>query len=1210
MKRRADSQHSQPSAAKRPAPPERAPTSPTSLDHLVGALAHGSSTSQAPPVWSSHTNLVALALPSPQHPAPTLFPLDKDNDLFAALPHAPTRLAVQLTHLAGAAAAYPRVSTRLDLPLPPTFPAEWARISHLSFAPDGSQLLVAVSAGGGVDDLVTLFEQRSSCVDDWACVLQESVGRFGGARSGGGGAGLVGKRVVATRWVGEPRRWYPAPTFPDAREQAKKPLYCAPPRSAPLSGTAFVAVLSSEEILFVHLPNASTSPVPPGAPTVLPSVVCLPLRPAPAPAPPPSSPDAPSSPPAKGLTLPAVPTPPTPLPPLSSSLFPAAPGPTLGASAAPPPPSGTVETPTPQATIDALVTSLIPTLPANAALDPLSAAAPTASSGTPSAAAGSSGGKSAFQDELRLAASSSAARAGGAPGEGGLVREREVSRAAVGACRSRGGRAETVFVVAYCARAVGRRGGAGAGGASRRGSKVSGPGAVKGDLGQAPKKEGAAKVDSNGGFDDDFAMLADFTALDEAFGGGEEAAAAPKEEAPDVGGASAQELKEEKEELEAWARVLENGDEAGADEQWRVELAEVRVEMAAIDGPRLTVRPQPPLFINPAPSSSSADGDSDSTPLASDPVLTHLTFLGDVSLPHPLQLTSHSPSLASDGSEPAVDLCLLAVVAHPSHPAPSSSSPSTSSSSRWRSTLSSYALSREEAYPLSDAFHTLEGRKLDAPNAVEGEGSWAARHVVRRGVGKGEEGVLCAIEIRPGGGEWASVTGVVAEPGIGGEGVRTRVLRLSSVTLEPLDKTAVGVEDESVALTLPGAQLFSALTTSPNGALLCAIPFSTSSSSTSAPPVLAAAPLGRSDDLPHKLATRLAIGIARQGDVGDLVGRVRGLGDAEATLAVMQRAHEVLRAMVPAEAQLDGSALGLELLGVTTSLFRDVPELQERGETAEQMLELAACARALKGAEKRERGAMAGAWKPDLDAVWPVVGHCVWFCYNFLPALLTSALSSSTSPTLVLFLHPLYRGLLSSVTSTFQHLSAYLTIEGVGSEAMDLARGVVEDALAGVGGGRGLVEWAKLLAQVNSELEGGSAGSTLSPPLLASLAVPPSLEAQATATRSLILAAFPSLATDQATKGESGAPPTPPRTPLPAREWDPVRRARLPAHGRGCRSCLRCGRRTLAFDEPVVVPVVAGVSASEGRWKRFEAEWEGRCVCGGMWTRVRVEGGQ
>lgn len=175
-----------------------------------------------------------------------------------------------------------------------------------------------------------------------------------------------------------------------------------------------------------------------------------------------------------------------------------------------------------------------------------------------------------------------------------------------------------------------------------------------------------------------------------------------------------------------------------------------------------------------------------------------------------------------------------------------------------------------------------------------------------------------------------------------------------------------------------------------------------------------------------------------------------------------------------------------------------MPELQERAETAEQMLELAACARALKRAERRERGAIVGAWKPDLgafspsspltttseadpnvdslcaDAIWPVVGHCVWFCSDFLSALLKSAISSPTSPGLVLFVHPLCRGLLGTVTSTLQHLSAYLTIEGVGSEAMDLARGIVEDALAAAAGGRGLAEWGKLLAQVNGELDAGA----------------------------------------------------------------------------------------------------------------------------------------
>lgn len=252
----------------------------------------------------------------------------------------------------------------------------------------------------------------------------------------------------------------------------------------------------------------------------------------------------------------------------------------------------------------------------------------------------------------------------------------------------------------------------------------------------------------------------------------------------------------------------------------------------------------------------------------------------------------------------------------------------------------------------------------------------------------------------------------------------------------------------------------------------------------------------------------------------------------------------------------------------------------------------------------------------------------MWFTSHFLPSLLASSLRSPTSPSLLVFLHPLFRGLLGTVTSTLQHLSAYLTIEGVGSEAMDLARGCVEDALSAAAGGRGLAEWGKVLAQISSDLGGGAltrfcslcsrshadlgaphhagpALPNLSPPLLASLAVPPALEAQATAVRSILLSAFPSLQ-DKAAPQQSAAPPTPPRTP-PLTEWDAVRRARLASSSSvaGVRSCLRCGRRTRAFDEPVVVPAVAGAGVGEGRWSRFEAEWEGRCVCGGMWTRVR-----
>ncbi|GAA6054199.1 hypothetical protein JCM3770_002829 [Rhodotorula araucariae] len=1121
MKRQAGAHTSHSQPRKRPARSDAFTASPApSLDHLVRALAAASSTA-APPVWSSHTNLVALALPTPAAPAPPLF--TENQDLFTPPLPSPA-LAVQLTHLAGTGAAHPRVQTRLDVPLPLAFPAAGAHISHLSFAPDGTQLLVVVSTApaAGADDLVTVFEQRSSCVDDWACVLQESVGRFGGARTAGG---HVGKHIVSTRWVGEPRRWYPSPTFPDAREQAKKPLYCAPPRSAPLSGTAFVAVLSSEEILFIHLPNASTSPVQPGGSVVLPSVVCLPLRPAPSTgALPPSdlstTADGPSAPSNPGLSFTAVPTPPTPLP-LSLPRFPTAAAPAGAAVAA------SAETPTPQATIDALVSSLLPTLPlAGGAPPPPAGAAATGVSGT-----------SALADELRLASTAAAAE------QGGAARGRGVGRAAVGAGRSRGD-GETTFVVVWRAAALTPGApGVGAPGSSRRGSRAEG--AARGTTASRGEGEAARMEEADEKKavpEDDFALLADFASLDEAFGAPPLPAAAATMPA-EVNGtkdAGVPHEDEDKAELEAWAEVLERDreDPASSAEKWRVELAEVRVEMGAMEGHRLTVRPQPPLYLNPSPASP-----PDSAAPAADPLLTHLTFLGDVALPHPLQLTSQSPSLASDGSEPAIDLCLLAVFAHPS------SSPRPGGA--WRSTLSSYALSREEAYPLSEAFHTLEGRRLDAPNAVDGEGAWAARHAATAPVGRAGEGALCAVEIRPGGGEWASVVGVVAEPQEGeGEGWRSRVLRLSSVTLEPLHKTPDGAEDESAALVLPGAQLFSALTTSPNGALLCAIPFAPPPVVAPAQPVLAASPLGPPDELAQRLATRFAIGIARQGDVSDLVGRVRGMRDKDTTLAVVQHAYEILGAMLPSPSQLDASALGLELLGVTASLFRGMPGLDERANAAERMLELAACARALKRAERRERGAAPGVWKPDSDATWPLVGYAAWFCGPFLDGLLSASLASPSAPTLLVLLHPLFRGLLNSATSALQALAAHLAAERAHSEQADVARVVVDDALARAAGGKGLAAWVEVLARVRVEADGGPAASSLSPPLLASLVVPPAFEAKSAAVHALLSAAFP----DMAARARGTAPPTPPRSPSVADHaatWDVVRRARLDPRAEG-----------------------------------------------------------
>ncbi|GAA6004502.1 uncharacterized protein JCM10292_007102 [Rhodotorula paludigena] len=903
---------------------------------------------------------------------------------------------------------------------------------------------------------------------------------------------------MSLRWIGEPRRWYPSPAFPDAaREEAKKPLFCAPLRSAPVNGTAFVAVLSSEEILFIHMPNASTAPSSLSTPAALPAIICLLLRPSP-------SSLAPSSP--DSLPLPTVNV-----------------------------TSGAVDTPTPQATIDALVSSLLPPL------DPSG----TSSSSTAAAATPLVGGKTALQDELRLAdAAASALGTAAAPLASGEVRgwRRRVVQAAIGACRSRGTAelGETVLVVASRVRVERgvRLNGAAVG--SRRESRVGlEQKKTEQEAGTQEKKEGAAHAQEEPlavpSFDDELGMLADFTALDEAFGGGPSASstadkaatAAPADENKDSSASA--DAEEERAELAAWASVEAREAREGANrdvsarDRWRVELPEVRVEMVAMEGPRLTNRPQPPF-----------------------------TPPGDVSLPHPLQFTSQSLSLASDGSEPAVDLCPFAVVAHP-HRAQPDAAPT------WRSTLSSYALSKEETYTLSDAFSALEGRKFDAPNAVEGESAWAARHAASADA----SGVLCAVEIRRGGGEWSSVMGVVAEPsseGLGQVGQvpwKTRVHRLSSVELElePLDKNEAGEMDQETTFLLPGSPLLYSLCT---------------------------------------------------------------------TLAVVQRTHEILRAMIPAEAMLDGTAMGLELLGVTAALFRGMPGLAKRGETAEKMLELVAYARALRKADRQERG-KAGGWKPDCAcarATQTPPGRSSGTASGSAPTSSTTSSRPASPrrpnhaaslplpvPALLLLLHPFFRTLLSVTTSHLLHLASYLSgPDSALSEALDLAKSVVEDAVQGALGGRGPAEWGKVIGKINSELDGGPAVASLSPPLLATLSIPPSLEAQATAIRSILASAFPDYAARAASQKQdaSNALPTPPRSPAPADEWDIVRRARLSGVAptpTSERQCLRCGRRTRALNAAAQA-LLAG--AEVGRWKRFEDEWEGRCVCGGMWRRVII----
>ena len=106
------------------------------------------------------------------------------------------------------------------------------------------------------EDVMTVFEQRRGCINEWDVGWHERVGNFG---EGGEG----GKQVVSVRWLGEARKvrflschspstrrancqqWYSTPT---PSEPPSRPLFCAPHRSPPIVGSAFVLVLSTSEV--------------------------------------------------------------------------------------------------------------------------------------------------------------------------------------------------------------------------------------------------------------------------------------------------------------------------------------------------------------------------------------------------------------------------------------------------------------------------------------------------------------------------------------------------------------------------------------------------------------------------------------------------------------------------------------------------------------------------------------------------------------------------------------------------------------------------------------------------------------------------------------------------------------------------------------------------------------------------------------------------
>lgn len=183
------------------------------LPHCADTSSHVS-----PPAWSTHTGLLAVALPS-STALPSLF-----ADWFGSpeVPPQPTSTgpAIHLTHFSGADAATPRVRITLPVPVPPVSnagtpdPAPARRISHLSFSPDSSFLVAIVRdpssstavEGKGASDSITLYEQRGPCIDEWDCVAQEDAGRFTAQAGAPSSSQSKRKRVVSLRWVGEPRR--------------------------------------------------------------------------------------------------------------------------------------------------------------------------------------------------------------------------------------------------------------------------------------------------------------------------------------------------------------------------------------------------------------------------------------------------------------------------------------------------------------------------------------------------------------------------------------------------------------------------------------------------------------------------------------------------------------------------------------------------------------------------------------------------------------------------------------------------------------------------------------------------------------------------------------------------------------------------------------------------------------------------------------------
>ncbi|GAA5880823.1 hypothetical protein JCM16303_005132 [Sporobolomyces ruberrimus] len=1189
------------------------PANPTrsynTTSDLVQLLAHSSN--QRSSAFSPTANLIALAAPLPRSPlSDPLFPSTSPEDPLLPLPPTSEPLSLHLTYLSGpSSSSIPRLNFRLQLPLlshssSSTTTSGSNKIKLVSFSPDGAYLLCVSGSNDaeldGMDDWLTVFEQsETGCIDQWNMVLHEQAARFGarGNTTGGpqGSGTTDGKEVVSVRWVGEPRAWYPNPEHNTGEEaqSGRRPFSCAPPRSSSMSGAAFVAVLCSDEIVFVHLPR--TSPL-------LPNIVCMPLHPPPSAlsSPPSTTTSLPEitalSPSRRALTLTAVPTPPTPhldpsLPKITGGNLLANPSSsTLNNSLPAPPPNGpaAVDQSTPSANISQLVGSLVSTLPSIDSSLPLPLA--------PSPIAGS--GNAALKEELRaaeLANSISGESAGGFGSKG--RRRRRVWEADIGSVRGTRGTSEegvTIFLVATATR--------------RSRSKPRQETSSSSSIPLAPSNAGTtvdnsanAVLENAGKMEDlglnmnldeenfDLAALDgfDFGSLDAAFGSSSSAPPPSSVKLPTNIGPGSPEKKINEQggedgvkEWDEWEKEnLESGsfEEENNKDQWRIELSEVKIDMLNLDGPRLTVKPQSPFFASP-PTFSQHDEEET---IARDGQITHLAFLEDNQLPNP-------ESSPNPGSESAVDLRLVVV--------------STSSTPRPLSSLSSYDFSNEP-YALSEAFSHLECRKSDIHNVDLGE--WSSRAVEEACLPG--SGVITALAPRPLGRDVGTFVAVIAAPSRSDEmsdaetkqsGWTSKVVILSSETLHPIDS--------QMQTALPEDDFCSSLLLSANAAVVVCIPDCASHSTPR--PVIAASPFVEDN------ASRMALALIKQGDASDVIGiAASDLGDAQSLSNLLDNVHSLLQAQLPLNRLLHNTSIQFDLLGVAGSLFASSnaasdPTSGAKVNTAKGLVDCAAAIRAFAKVEKKQRGVeeSAGSYRCETDALWPLVGHATWYA-ELVGRLIRDVLHSPSdppSPLLLHFLHPLARSLHQRLLSALLGLSRTISalsetpdadMSVAEQEMMYLASQVLEDAVSGDGIG-GLERWKSLLRKV-ADIEGLDQGLSFGSSL-STLTIPQTIHPQSTSVLSLLRQAYPTLA-----PSASDSLPSPPESPADssAAEWDAVRKCQLPQPTSQSKKsqvmmkqCLRCGKKSGAVN----------ATLNAGVWATYEENWRSRCACGGFWRTV------